>query len=300
VSGIWINVKAPYLSDANVRRAISYAVNRTDVALKATNGLSKPTQVTIEPEIVPQSPSMTIYDNDLAKANSLLDSAGYKKGADGIRFSLELMTRTGEPEEQLWAQLVRDQLAKVGISVSIKTVDFATFLALQVKYQYQMCTIKYWINQIWSYQLFDTEFIGKGAMMNPSQYSNPSLDTLFESWKSESDPAKQVKIMQQVEDILSQDLPVIVLYRVTWLNVINTNFEGPDIPVGKYVFYDSLENTYSVAAQKTTTTTPKTTLTTTTAPAQDNTMITVGAVVLVLAVAAGALLLRKKQAKPSK
>jgi peptide/nickel transport system substrate-binding protein len=300
VSAIWINVGAPYLSDVNVRRAISYAVNRTDIAKKATYGLSKPSQITMDPELVPPSPTMTAYGNDLAKANSLLDSAGYKKGADGVRFSLELLTRTGEPDEQLWAQLVRDQLANVGISISIKTVDFATFQALQAKYQYQICTVKYWISPIWSYQLFDSEFIGRGPLYNPSQYNNPKVDQLFDGWLGESDPAKQVQLMHQVQDILSQDLPLIVLYQVAWLNVINTNFEGPDLPVGKYVFYDSLEYTYSAAAQKVTTTTPKTTLTTTTAAAQDNTMITVGAVVLVLAVAAGALLLRKKQAKPSK
>jgi len=301
VGCIYLNNKDPYLSDVNVRRALSYAINRTDIAAKATYGLSKPSQYMIDPEVAPPSSTMTIYNCDPAKANTILDSAGYKKGADGMRFSLELMTRTGEADEQLFSQLVKDQLAKVGINISIKTVDFATFLTLQTKFQFQMQTVKYWIVPPWAYQLFHTEWIGKGQFTNNWQYSNPKVDELFNSWLTEIDPAKQVKILQQVEDILSQDVPELVLYQVAWLNIINTDFEGPDLPTGKHIFADSLEYMYQKSAQKTTTTRPAT-VTTPTKPAepqQDYTMIAVAAVVVVVALAAVAML-RRKPAKPAK
>jgi len=297
-AALWLNVKAQYLSDVNVRRAIAYALNRDDIAAKATQALSKPIQFMIDPSVVPPSPTLTTYSYDLAKANALLDQAGYKKGADGMRFSLELMTRTGEPDEQLFSQLIKDSLAAIGINLSIKTVDFATFLSLQAKFQYQMQTIKYWLNPIWTYQLFTTEWIGKGSFTNNFQYSDPKTDDLMNSWLKESDPAKQVSLLQQVEDQLSQNLPAIVLYQVVWLNVINNDFKGPDLPVGKWIFADSLENTYSASAQPTTTTTAAMT-TQTAAPAAGLNTATVAAavVVVIIVIAAAAMYSRRRRPK---
>lgn len=249
VSAIWINLKAQYLSDLRVRQAIAYALNRTDIALKATYGYSKPVQYMIDPSVVPPSPNLTIYNYDVNKANQILDSAGYTRGPDGVRFTLELLTRTGAPDEQLWAQLVKDQLSKIGISVNIKTVDFATYLSLQSKFNYQMATTSYWISPIWTYQLFDSAWIGKGPFTNNFQYNSSKVDALFAQWLSTADEKEQVKLLQQVEDQISRDLPEIVLYHVVWPNVVSTKFAGPDIPVGKYVFWDSLANTYYLPAQ---------------------------------------------------
>jgi len=295
---IYINVKAPYLNDTSVRRAIAYAINRTDMVAKATQGLSKPDQYMIDPALVPPSPTMTIYNYDPAKANALLDQAGYKKGPDGVRFSLEIITRTGEPDEQIVAQLTKSSLAAIGINLSIKTVDFATWLALNSKFQYQMQTVKYWTIPMWAYQLFSTEWIGKGPLTNNYQYSNPKTDELFNRWLKEPDLAKQASIMQQVEDQISQDLPEIVLYQVVWLNVINNDFKGPDLPAGKWIFADSLENTYSAAAQPTTSMMTTAMTTQTAAPTGlDTTTLTAAVVVVIIVIAAAAMYARRRRPK---
>jgi peptide/nickel transport system substrate-binding protein len=299
-SAMWMNTKAPYLSDVNVRRAIAYALNREDIATKATQGLSEPIQYMIDPTVVPPSPTLTIYNYDSARANRMLDEAGYNKGADGIRFTLELMTRTGEPDEQLWATLVRDHLAAVGIGLNIKTVDFATYLALQSKFEFQMATIKYWLNPIWTYQLFTTEWIGKGPFTNAFQYSDAETDDLMHTWLTESDPAKSVQILQKVEDRISQNVPEIILYEVRWLNVMNADFQGGDLPVGKWIFADSLENTYSASIQKTTIATTQTTETTPiTAPSfpVDTTTLVAAAAVVLILIAAGFIWTRRKRSK---
>jgi len=298
VAAVWINTKAPYLNDTNVRRALAYAINRTDIVAKATQGLSKPDQYMIDSTLVPPSPTLTVYNYDPAKANALLDQAGYKKGADGTRFSLELLTRTGEPDEQLFSQLIKDWLAAVGIKLSIKTVDFATQLALESKFQYQMATTKYWASTVWAYQLFTTEWIGKGPFTNNFQYSSDVTDTIFHNWLKETDPAKSVQLLQQAEDQVSKDVPELVLYQVVWLNVINNDFKGPDLPVGKWVFWDSLENTYSATAQ------PKTTAATTTAMTTPTTgagpsieTVSAAVIVLVIVIVAAAMWMRKKKPK---
>ncbi|MCS6785345.1 MAG: hypothetical protein NZ581_09160, partial [Candidatus Caldarchaeum sp.] len=161
-----------------------------------------------------------------------------------------LMTRTGEPDEQLFSILIRDQLADVGIRVNIVTVDFATYLARQQRFEFQMATVKYWIDPLWVYQLFHSDWIGKGAWTNNFQYSNPELDRLLDQWLAEPNRERQVQLLQRVGTILSKDLPAIMLYKVIWPNVLSANFEGPSIPVGKYVFYDPLKDIFHVPSQK--------------------------------------------------
>jgi peptide/nickel transport system substrate-binding protein len=289
VAAIWINVKAnAQLSNVKVRQALAWAINREDIAQKATAGISQPVQYMIDPLVVPPSPNLFIYKYDPAMAERLLDEAGFPRGPDGKRFTLELMTRTGEPDEQTFALLIKDQLAKVGIDVSIKTVDFATYLTLQTKFQYQMATIKYWIPPLWAYVLFHTEWIGKGIFTNNFQYSNPQVDDLLNRWLVETDPKKQVELMQKVEDHLSRDLPVIVLYKVIWPNFIRDTFAGPGIPVGKYVFYDPLAHIYYTPIQ------PRE------APlATENALLIGGIIAVVVAVAVAATLYRRKAKAPS-
>jgi peptide/nickel transport system substrate-binding protein len=263
VAALWINVKSSPLSDPKVREAIMYALNRTEIAEKATFRLAKPVDYMIDPAMVLPSPGIKKYAYDPSTAEKLLDEAGYRKGPDGKRFAIELLTRTGEPDEQIIAQLVRDQLSKVGIDVNIKSVDFATYLSLQTKFQYQIATVKYWISPLWTYQLFHSKWIGKGAFTNNFQYSNPEVDRLLDLWLAEPSISKQIEYLQKVEDILSRDLPLIVLYRVPWINVINEKFSGTDIPIGKWVFWDPLINTYMIQqiTPQTTTMTPQITTT---------------------------------------
>jgi peptide/nickel transport system substrate-binding protein len=286
IAALWINVKADHLSDVKVRQAISYTLNREEITNKATFELAKTVDYMIDPAMVPPSPNIVSYKPNLSLAEKLLDEAGYKKGPDGKRFTIELLTRTGEPDEQIIAQVVRDQLSQVGIEVSIKTVDFATYLSLQTKFQYQIATVKYWISPLWTYQLFHSAWIGKGAFTNNFQYVNPDVDKWLDLWLKEPDEKKQIEYLQKVEDMLSSDLPLIPLYRVPWVNVVSGNVGGTDIPIGRWVFWDPFVDTYFV---QTPTPTPT--------PALDLMPIIVAVVIIVVIIGLATYLFIKRRKK---
>jgi peptide/nickel transport system substrate-binding protein len=286
IAALWINVKADHLSDVKVRQAIAYTLNREEITNKATFELAKTVDYMIDPAMVPPSPNIVSYKPNLSLAEKLLDEAGYKKGPDGKRFTIELLTRTGEPDEQIIAQVVRDQLSQVGIEVSIKTVDFATYLSLQTKFQYQIATVKYWISPLWTYQLFHSAWIGKGAFTNNFQYVNPDVDKWLDLWLKEPDEKKQIEYLQKVEDMLSSDLPLIPLYRVPWVNVVSGNVGGTDIPIGRWVFWDPLVDTYFV---QTPTPTPT--------PAPDLMPIIVAVVIIVVIIGLATYLFIKRRKK---
>jgi peptide/nickel transport system substrate-binding protein len=248
-TAIWFNLNSPYLSNPLVRQAIAYAINKTDIAYKATNGISKAIDYTVDPGAVPPSPNIVTYPYNVQKAESLLDQAGYPVQNNGTRFTLQLLERTGAPDEATAGQLIKSYLSQVGINVNIQTVDFATYLQLEAKGQYQMAVTSYWLSPIWTYQLFDSAWIGKGPFTNNFFYNSSAADSLFNQWLVSSQPSQQVSLLQQIEVQLSKDLPEIPLYQDIWINAVNTNFAGSSIPVGKYVFWDSLANVYSLSAQ---------------------------------------------------
>ena len=113
-----------------VRKAIAYALDVQEIIQRATGGLAEPAYGRWGKGQVPIHPDVTRYNYDPAKAEALLDQAGYKKGTNGIRFTLNVMGRRGEPEEDAVKELLRDQLAKIGIDVKLNIYDIGTLLLM--------------------------------------------------------------------------------------------------------------------------------------------------------------------------
>ena len=85
---VFLNLRNPILNNTDVRHALAYAINKTELIDKVTFGIGKeavgPIPSTYGPTIF--DPNLPKYAYDVAKANDLLDKAGYSKGADGTRF----------------------------------------------------------------------------------------------------------------------------------------------------------------------------------------------------------------------
>lgn len=241
-----INTKHPILSNVKVRQAIAYAINRDAIISDATNGLCIMTDSFWTPDITAPSPDRSIYTYNVDKAKELLQEAGYGGG-----FEIELLQRRGEPEEALAAELIRDDLSAIGITMTIKTVDFGTFLQLEATYEYDFCMLKRWVMSFWTLQLFHSEWIIEGRFFaNSVQYSNPIVDEAFNAWRTEVDPAKQREYLQKAEAQISHDVPEVLLYDVVFINVVRKTFKAVSgaksgtLPDGRYVFWDPLNNMY--------------------------------------------------------
>ncbi len=65
------------------------------------------------------------YPFDKKKSEALLDEAGYKRGADGNRFSLKLVPIMNGEDVPLLATFIQQSLADVGIKVEIVQLDIA-------------------------------------------------------------------------------------------------------------------------------------------------------------------------------
>jgi peptide/nickel transport system substrate-binding protein len=135
---IIVNVTKPPLSNQSVRQALSLAIDRNAVLQAALfgNGATSKSFIVPPPAITFQNPSLNLYPYDQTKAKQLLADAGVGN------FSVDLEVTQGVDQAGI-AQVVKSDLAQVGVNVNIVTKDPTTWVDDLVKQHFQLIT-SYW------------------------------------------------------------------------------------------------------------------------------------------------------------
>ena len=227
-----VNMREAPLADVKVRQAISMALDRTRIVDVIWYGQGTPG---IGP-IVSSSPiffnkALKPYEYSLAKANALLDEAGYKRGPNGVRFK---MTQNFLPYGENWlrlAEYIRQDLGKVGISVETQSLDLGGWLkAVYTDWSFNITSSfshNYSDPSIGVERTFTSDNIKKGATFTNSMgYKNARVDELFSKVARENDPAVRKKQFDEIQQILHDELPVIFLMEMSYTHVWNKRVHG--------------------------------------------------------------------------
>ncbi len=140
------NVKYSWFSSAVFRRAVSMAVDRQGMIPSIFFGqaVKNWSTATLGNKLW-YSPDITVYDYNLAESKRLLASLGWKDGnGDGVLedtkgnpVSFTIKTNSDNVLRVAMANFVRDDLAKVGIKVTLVPLDFNTLITnLRDDFQY--------------------------------------------------------------------------------------------------------------------------------------------------------------------
>ncbi|MBM3580442.1 MAG: ABC transporter substrate-binding protein [Alphaproteobacteria bacterium] len=227
-----VNLREKPLSDVKVRQAISLAIDRAKLVDVIWYGQGKPARGPVV------SGNPTHFDKTLkpfeyspAKANKLLDEAGYKRGADGVRFKL---TQNFLPYGEEWvrqAEYIKQELGKVGIQVETQSLDMGGWLKrVYTDWAYQFTsnfTHNYSDPTIGVQRAFISTNIKQGATFNNSMnYRNPRVDELFGLTARLEDGPERNKAWAEVQQIIRDELPVIFLMEISFMNVWNKRVKG--------------------------------------------------------------------------
>ena len=184
------------------------------------------------------NPDLNPIEYDPDKAIDLLEEVGwYDSDGDGIidkdgtPFEFTLLTRT-RPETSPASQrneIIRQNLKKLGIKMSIRKVEWGTLLQLVEKGEFDAVGLGWGLSsppypndmfQIWhSSQIGD-----KGS--NHINYRNKRLDELLEARRVELDPKKGQKMVWEMEKIIFDDQPYLFLYMPAELQAYNKKWRG--------------------------------------------------------------------------
>ncbi len=227
------NFDDPVLAHREVRQALAYATDRATIIRYLLRGQARAASSLLPPNHWAYEPDVKQYDFDPARAERLLDAAGYRRGADGTRIHLTLKTSTDE-SARLYAAVLADQWKRVGVALELKSLEFATFYADITRGSFQLSTQR-WVGGNSDPDMFEYVFSSKkvppeGA--NRGHYRNPQLDALLDRARVEMDREKRKAILSQVQKIVAEDEPYINLWYPDNVCVHRAKLTGVDIPPG--------------------------------------------------------------------
>lgn len=222
-----LNLRSEPLGKHAVRQAIAHAID-IDTFLSSVwygRALLSPTPIT--PRLAEfHDPSIKHHAFDVAKAEALLDEAGYPRKADGTRFSLRITYNPYLDYYRRAAEFFSQALRKVGIDARVDNYDYATFVVKVYTEGAFDISLEGLINlfdpTVGAQRVYWSKNIKPGvAFSNASNYANPEVDTLLEAAASENDPLKRVEYFKQFQQIIHRDLPAINLVSNDLITVYN-------------------------------------------------------------------------------
>jgi peptide/nickel transport system substrate-binding protein len=237
------NLRDPLLADTRVRQAIACSIDRDLIVRTLLRGHAQPAVSLLPPSHWAWSGDVARYSYDPARAEQLLDAAGYKRGNKNVRFHLAMKTSNDEGT-RLLAAVLQQQLARVGIALDLRSYEFATFYSDVTRGAFQMYSLR-WIGgneqpDIFSYAFLTANFSPKGA--NRGHYSNAKLDAVLDDATQSEDPARRRADYTEAQRILAGDLPAFNLWYLNTIMVHSRRLaDVVPAPSGSYAFLETAQ-----------------------------------------------------------
>jgi len=235
------NVDRPHLKDVKVRQALAHAIDRNTISKVVWYGFA-------QPAISPVPSSLTAFHDaggiaypfDPKKAEALLDEAGYKRGPDGTRFTLDIDYIPYGDDYKRTAEYLKQALKRVGVEANVRSQDTSAF----TKRVYGDRDFD--ISIVWFAAFSDPQVgvnraywsgsIGKNIpWTNGSGYRNADVDALIAATQGEADVKKRIQLFKDLQKIVLTDLPTLPLVELKFFTVEAANLRHP-APRGDQVY----------------------------------------------------------------
>ena len=221
-----VNTRNAPLSDQKVRQAIAYAINRDILTKTVWFGFGKPATGPI-PSVVKAwytTDGVPAYPYDPKKAEALLEEAGLKRGADGKRFKMQTDAFPGGAEFTRTAEFIKQQLARVGIDVEIRTSDLPSYVRrIYGEYDFETTSLyngAFPDPSAGIQRMYWSGAAQKGVpFVNPTGFSDPAVDHDFEDAQTQNDPKKRWDDYADMQRRVMTELPVIPLMEMRFVTV---------------------------------------------------------------------------------
>lgn len=233
---VWIafNTANEKLSDKRVRQALNYAIDKEFITETLLAGVHKRATGPIVSASPFYTPDVETYKHNLEKANKLLDEAGVKPDADGVRMTLEVDSIPGNPEMKIVQEYMVPAFKKIGIAAKVRqSPDFPTWARRISSHDFEVTVDSVWnwgdpvigVHRSWT-----SSNIRKGVIWSNTQsYKNARVDTILETAGTETDLDKRKAAYAEVQKIVTDDCPVAFVYELTFHYGINKRITGePD------------------------------------------------------------------------
>lgn len=213
----WNLKKGGVLADARFRQACCYAIDRADIVQRLTGGRGDPGNPGFLPPTNAWYAKVEQYAFDVARANSLLDTAGYTRSGAGVRqgpdgplkFSLLVANDPVPPV----TDLLVSSLKAIGVEMTAQAVDRATHDTRTANGDYEMAVTNFgglggdpdYLRQLYSSKV-------PKRFQSVSGYANAAFDQIADEQLVTVDKAKRGQLISQMQELVAADVPMLPLY----------------------------------------------------------------------------------------
>jgi peptide/nickel transport system substrate-binding protein len=212
-----LNEARPPWNDVRVRQAIAYAIDRDSIVQATSYGTAVANQLAI-PKGNPWYTPYDTYRRDIDKAKDLLREAG------GAPKNLDMLVTTEYPETVTAAQVIADNLAPLGITVNIRTVDFATWLDEQNSGHFDMLMMG-WLGNIDPDDFYYAQHHTDGTS-NAQKFSNHEVDKLLDAGRVETNRNARADDYAKAATIIADEVSYLYLYNPSVIQAWTTGLSG--------------------------------------------------------------------------
>jgi peptide/nickel transport system substrate-binding protein len=223
----------PLFGDVRVRRALSMAIDRAAILQSVFNGKGLTARGPFPMTLSAADSTLTAPRYDTVAAGALLDSAGWRRGANGMRskrgapMRFKLMFPAASVPRQKYAVFIQDQLRRLGAQVELEGVDTKVFTETiqpggktagnfdAVLHAFSTDPSPTGMRQNWGSAGISPQ--GQNIL----RYSNAKVDALVDSMAASFDPAKMKQYASRAFQQIMDDAPAIWLYDVSEIDAVN-------------------------------------------------------------------------------
>ncbi len=253
IFGIFYNsTNNKIFADPNIVKAFDYAIDKKAVVDAVLYGYGTEANSPIPETILDNDSSNTTVEDNIKRANDLLEKSGWKIGPDGIRIKggvttvnktkkvgkktvtvqekvnngpvteLSFSLITGDtPELRQATEIIKTQLATIGVRVNTdKVYETGPINQIIKNREYEALFFGQVINHESDlYSFWHSSQRSSG--LNISMYNNPKADKILEDAQKITDTEKRDEKYDEFVDIFNKDLPAILIYSPKYLYVTN-------------------------------------------------------------------------------
>ncbi|GBD46819.1 ABC transporter substrate-binding protein [Methylopila sp. Yamaguchi] len=222
---LFFNYENPIFKDIRVRQAIAHAIDTTLLLETVWYGYGKVSPTVVSPYLTKfHDPSVPPYAFDAAKAEKLLDEAGFPRKSGGTRFPLRLYNNPYYGRGA--GEFIRQALTAIGIAVDLQNFDFSTYIVKTYTERKFDLTVEALSN------IFDPNIGVQRAywsknfkiglpFSNASHYENPEIDRLLEASATEADEEQRVQLWRDIQRKLYDDVASVTLIAPQPVTIFN-------------------------------------------------------------------------------
>lgn len=222
-----LNTKDKFTGNANIRKALTLAINRQGLIDNITKGEQKPALGMVPIAVNGFEEDRGYYkDNDIEGAKAALEAGMQELGIkDPSEITVNISFNTSEGHAAI-AQFIQEGWTKnLGIKVGLDNSEWQVYLEKLNQLDYQAGRLGWTgdYNDAYTFlEIYDTAANGN----NDTGWENPEYKKLLDQSNLETDPAKRLDLLKQAEAIIMNELPAAPIYYYTNLSVVQDNVKN--------------------------------------------------------------------------